>query len=106
MIIIHSLPTRRSSDLLVFEDSTENKQEVIGPYFQDTVLQEARGILDTDVELIKSGGYQIYTTLQTDLQEQLESEVSRHIDVESDIEIGALAMHPHTGEIGALVGGK
>lgn len=91
---------------LVFEDSTENKQEVIGPYFQDTVLQEARGILDTDVELIKSGGYQIYTTLQTDLQEQLESEVSRHIDVESDIEIGALAMHPHTGEIGALVGGK
>src|SRR5690625_2129721 len=90
---------------LVFEDPLENEQQVIGPYFQDTVLQEARGILNIDVELIKSGGYQIYTTLQTDLQKQLEDEITRQIDKESDIEIGALAMHPHTGEIGALVGG-
>lgn len=91
---------------LVFEDPTESKQQAIGPYFQDTVLQEAKGILNMDVELIKSGGYQIYTTLQIDLQEQLEDEISRQINKESDIEIGALAMNPHTGEISALVGGK
>ena len=75
-------------------------------YFQETVLQEAKKILQMDREAIQAGGYRIYTTLEQDHQDKLEETIEKTIDSKSDIEIGALALDPNTGAIRALVGGR
>src|SRR5699024_9457465 len=48
------------------------EKDTIGPYFQDMVLQEAAGALELDVDSIRSGSFQIHTTLETDLQKKIE----------------------------------
>lgn len=98
----HFLTAREN---LTYAKHTE-KGEINGSYFQDTVLQEAGDILNTDSEQIKSGGYQIYTTLRSNFQEKLEQNIAHHIDNRSEIEVGAVAMNPKTGGIKALVGGQ
>lgn len=95
-----------SAESLEYVRKKAQREERIGPYFQDTVLSEASDLLGLDPELIKSGGYHIHTTLQPELQKQLESKVAKHLNSVSDIQVGALAMNPTTGSIQALVGGK
>lgn len=94
------------NEKLTYFKQKEQRVQKIGPYFQDTVLKEAGDILELDHQQIKSGGYQIYTTLRTDLQKHLVEKVNEHIHKESDLEIGALALDPQTGAIQALVGGR
>lgn len=78
----------------------------IAPYFQDVVVQEASGLLKLDPSEIRTGGYQIHTTLNRDFQQQLESNINETINHESDIETAAISMDPHTGAVLALVGGR
>lgn len=91
---------------LLYATPKEIQNKRIGPYFQDTVLKEAADILRLDQESIKSGGYKIHTTLHTHLQKQLENNVDQQINSQSELEVGALALHPQTGAIQALVGGR
>ncbi|MUK89614.1 PBP1A family penicillin-binding protein [Ornithinibacillus sp. L9] len=81
-------------------------QNNIGPYFQDTVLNEAANLLQIDMESIRSGGYQIHTTLHIDAQQALEESIATAIPDSSDIEVGSLAIDPTTGAIRAMVGGR
>lgn len=46
-------------------------------YFQETVLQEAKKILQMDREAIQAGGYRIYTTLKQDHQDKLEETIEK-----------------------------
>lgn len=94
------------SEQLVFTDPSERKQLSIGPYFQDTVLTEATELLDIDQESVRSGGYQIYTTLDINLQKQLEESIVQTIQDSSKIEVGGVVVDPHNGAIRALVGGR
>ncbi|HLR73908.1 MAG TPA: PBP1A family penicillin-binding protein [Virgibacillus sp.] len=87
-------------------ETMEDNNQQIGPYFQDTVLKEASRILKIDQELVRSGGYSIYTTMELDEQRQLEDTINNVIHDISDIQVGAIAMDPHTGAIQALVGGR
>ncbi|MFC4558115.1 transglycosylase domain-containing protein [Virgibacillus kekensis] len=84
----------------------EEKRTAVAPYFQDTVLQEAVSILEMNAERVRSGGYEIYTTLDTERQQELENQANSVIDSGSEIQIGAMALNPETGEIRALVGGR
>src|SRR5699024_12693132 len=70
------------------------------------VLQEAAGALELDVDSIRSGSFQIYTTLETDLQKKLKDKIKDTIPAKSEIEVGAVAMNPSDGGIQALVGGR
>ncbi|HEX6594775.1 MAG TPA: PBP1A family penicillin-binding protein [Bacillota bacterium] len=99
----HFLATR---EIVAYSPSFRPKQQLLGPYFQDAVLQEATEILQMDVESIRSGGYDIYTTLDVDQQKLLENQIKTVIDPGSDLEIGAIALNPSNGAIRALVGGK
>jgi len=84
----------------------DENEKSLGSYFQDTVLKEAARILNTDPELIRSGGYSIYTTMNAKQQKQLEEKRDNIIDTDSDIEVSAMAMDPKTGAIKALIGGR
>src|SRR5690606_14780960 len=95
-----------SRENLVYADPKERKKLTIGPYFQDTVLTEAANRLDIDQESVRSGGYQIYTTLDIDMQEKLEKSVANTMADTSEMEVGAVAVDPKNGAIRALVGGR
>jgi len=95
-----------SRENLVYADPKERKKLTIGPYFQDTVLTEAANRLDIDQESVRSGGYQIYTTLDIDMQEKLEKSVANTMADTSEMEVGAIAVDPKNGAIRALVGGR
>lgn len=76
------------------------------PYFQDIVLQEAAQLLDLTEEEIRSGGYQIYTTLDETLQAETENTLKEKIPSESELEAAVLSLEPETGAILALSGGR
>ncbi|MBB6453906.1 1A family penicillin-binding protein [Salirhabdus euzebyi] len=86
------------------EEEREGKQ--IAPYFQDVVMSEAVNILDKSKEEIQTGGYKIYTTIDVDMQEQLETITDEKIDDSSSIQIGAINVDPKTGAIKSLIGGR
>ncbi|WP_052345761.1 transglycosylase domain-containing protein [Paucisalibacillus sp. EB02] len=95
-----------SRENLVYADPKERKKLTVGPYFQDTVLTEAANRLELDQELVRSGGYQIYTTLDIDMQKKLEESVAKTIAETSEMEVGAVAIDPENGAIRGLVGGR
>ncbi|MYL45491.1 PBP1A family penicillin-binding protein [Virgibacillus halodenitrificans] len=90
---------------LTYIAQNEN-EEVIGAHFQDTVLQEAAEILNLDVEAIRSGGFEIHTTLNRDYQQQLEKQINQTVRSSSEVEVGVLAIEPNTGGILAMSGGR
>ncbi|WP_085994006.1 transglycosylase domain-containing protein [Oceanobacillus senegalensis] len=94
------------TELAYVRKKEENKKDTIGPYFQDMVLKEAAKILEMDTEAIRSGGYQIYTTLDAEFQKGLESSIHQTVRDSSEMEIGAMSIDPETGAIKALVGGR
>ncbi|WP_430790122.1 transglycosylase domain-containing protein [Virgibacillus flavescens] len=91
---------------LKYAEPNKQSKKVIAPYFLDTVLIEAANQLDLDTEKIRSGGYKIYTTLNVEMQKELEGEVDSTIDTNSSIQVGAIGMDPENGAIRALVGGR
>ncbi|WP_053218057.1 transglycosylase domain-containing protein [Virgibacillus senegalensis] len=97
------LATRK--DILLTEQTDVAKNKT-APYFLDSVLSELQDILDIDTEAIRSGGYQVYTTLNLEQQQQLEDTVKGAISSSSDLQVGAVAHDPRDGAITAMVGGR
>lgn len=89
---------------LAFADPEEVVTAGAAPYFQDAVNQELQALLDIDLEDIRSGGYQVYTTLDLNQQRLLEETVAEVI-TNQEIQIGAMAMDPNSGAITSLLGG-
>lgn len=87
-------------------DKPNIAKKTFAPFFEDVVLQEARQILGGEDESIVTNGYQIYTTLDRNLQQEYEHTVTNYLDAKSDQEIAAIAMRPEDGAIISLVGGK
>ncbi|WP_084268787.1 transglycosylase domain-containing protein [Oceanobacillus damuensis] len=76
------------------------------PYFRNQALQEASSLLNLSPDAIRTGGYQIHTTLDSDLQRMLEANIDETIQPDSELEAAALALEPSSGAIAAMVGGK
>lgn len=74
-------------------------------YFFDEVLKEAAEILGAEREQIRFGGYEIYTTMDLEMQAKLEDAVKGKM-ADTEMEVGAIAMEPETGAIRAMMGGK
>lgn len=90
---------------LTYTAHEESESEALGPYFQDTALKETSRLLKLDPEDIRSGGYEIHTTLNSNLQKVLEKQVHATIDSSSEMEVGGMAMDPDTGAVRAMIGG-
>jgi len=89
-----------------FQNPENIEKETVGPYFQDAVIKEASQLLDINEADVRSGGFNIHTTLNADLQKLLEAQVNTTFDDNSKMQIGAMAMNPHNGAILALIGGR
>lgn len=91
---------------LSYAEPSDHIEKVVAPYFQDALLLEAANKLDLDREKIRSGGYEIYTTLNVSMQQKLEKEVAETVNNASEVQVGAIGMDPENGAIRALVGGR
>jgi 1A family penicillin-binding protein len=93
-------------EALAFTEQQERKKISIAPYFQDIALQELQRILDEDIESIRSGGYQVFTTLDVKKQQKLEKQVKQTMKSNKTMQVGAIAMDPDTGGILSMMGGR
>src|SRR5690625_1672747 len=84
---------------LTYVAEQEDKTKNIAPYFQDVVVREAAEILKLDETSVKSRGYQIYTTLSTHFQQQLENTIHKNMQGNSELQAGAIVLDPETGAI-------
>lgn len=75
-------------------------------YFKDSVLEELKSLKQIPSNIIETGGLKIYTTLDSEAQENLENSVQKHINNEQELETSAIMMNPDTGGIMALIGGN
>ncbi|WP_235988922.1 transglycosylase domain-containing protein [Aquibacillus kalidii] len=105
-VITEEEKTAAINQKLALTEPKDRTVKTVAPYFQDVVFNELQQILDEDMESIRSGGYQVYTTLNVEDQKQFEKTVKETIDPSSEIQVGAIAMDPKTGAITSLIGGK
>ena len=75
-------------------------------YFRDAVIDELESIDSIPISTLKSGGLKIYTTLDVGAQESLEKAVNKNMDNSSEIQVAGMMVHPDTGAVMALIGGK
>ncbi|KAB8127156.1 penicillin-binding protein [Gracilibacillus oryzae] len=90
---------------LNFSDDRMIVKNSIAPYFLDVVETELQDLLEIDLETIRSGGYQVYTTLNEQQQLALQTSTESTI-TNSEIQVSAMAMEPDSGAITALIGGQ
>ena len=84
----------------------ESEDDDNSMYFHDAVLKELEEIDEIPKSLTETKGLKIYTTLDTEAQNNLENNVKEAIPDDSQIQTAAVMMRPENGEIVALVGGK
>ncbi len=82
------------------------KRQQIAPYFQDAVKQALKSVTNINDRTIEFGGLRVYTTLEPDLQSMTENIMNATIDDNTEIQAAIVVMHPSTGEVKALVGGR
>lgn len=74
------------------------------PYFVDELRQQ---LLDAfGPELLYNGGLQVQATIDLDKQALLEQHVGPHLPPNPDIDAGAAAVDPRTGDVLAAFGGR
>ncbi|MDL2289239.1 PBP1A family penicillin-binding protein [Clostridia bacterium OttesenSCG-928-F22] len=91
---------------------TENEQSYPYGYYTDTILIEAAQVLGITVDEVQSGGYRIYTSMDTALQEYLEqlnqndalfpAAAADGVKCESAI----VVLSPNSNEVVAMTGGR
>ncbi len=75
-------------------------------YFRDAVVNELTEIAGIPSSLIETGGLKIYTTLDKEAQESLETSVKKQMQDSGEIEVAGMMMDPNDGSVLAIVGGK
>ncbi len=78
----------------------------IAMYYEDAVLDELKTIDEIPKSISDTKGLKIYTSLDYNLQKELETIVKEEIPNSSKVEVSSVLMDPKTGGIKALVGGK
>lgn len=91
---------------LIYAPVEASANPMFAPHFNDVVLEEAAEILELTQEKVRSSGYQIYTTLDEELQGKLEKKLLEEIPDTSELEAAVLSVEPHTGAVLAMSGGK
>lgn len=87
--------------------STEQERETIrrAGYFQDYITDELAEVLGMDKDEAVASGYHVYTTMDSDHQLKLETQIADTIPADTELQTGAIAMDPDSGAITAMVGG-
>jgi penicillin-binding protein 1A len=85
------------------------------PYFTTYVLQqlyiaygggEDEESMKRGREIVRQGGFKVYTTLSYEMQQKAEVALLKHVQASGEVSTGALvAVEPRTGYVRAMVGG-
>ena len=84
------------------QNKTNNLQMLM--YYQDAVMDELASISEIPESLIDAGGLKIYTTLDIDMQANLEENILEN-KPDDEIQVASVVVDPNTGAIMALTGG-
>nr|WP_285853811.1 PBP1A family penicillin-binding protein [Oceanobacillus luteolus] len=95
-----------ANEKLEYDSNGEKMIQEFAGHFLDQAISEAAGILELPEEEIRSGGYRLYTTLDEDLQTELEEVIPEVIPEDTELETAIYSMDIHTGAVLALSGGK
>ena len=91
-------------DVFIYGERTKENLKTL-MYYQDAVLKELKSINSIPDSLIKAGGLKIYTGLDLDIQNNLESAINNNM-LDDNQQVASIYVDPNTGEVRALVGGK
>ena len=91
-------------DISIYGERTKENLKTL-MYYQDAVLKELKDINSIPDSLIKAGGLKIYTGLDLDIQNNLESAINNNM-LDDNQQVASIYVDPNTGEVRALVGGK
>ncbi|MBB5174125.1 transglycosylase domain-containing protein [Texcoconibacillus texcoconensis] len=91
---------------LSYAHSEGVENDGIAPHFQDTVYQTLVNTYGIDPEKLQSGGLEVHTTIDTDMQRKAEEWVRKEIPEDSQLESALLALDPRNGKVRAMVGSK
>ena len=75
-----------------------------GAYFAQQVVSEMQNT--HQLPFVYGGGYRVFTTLDSELQQQAEATVSERFAKKRKEQVALLSLDPATGEVRALVGGR
>ncbi|MBB6733775.1 penicillin-binding protein [Cohnella sp. CBP 2801] len=78
----------------------------VAPYFVDYVRKLAADRVQWDERLLSEGGLQIYTTLDSKMQQAAEEAIEHRMPSDSDLQAALVSIDPATGYIKAMVGGR
>lgn len=84
------------------QNKTNNLQMVM--YYQEAVLNELNNIKEIPTSLINSGGLKIYTSLDMDMQKNMEEAILAKKN-DDEVQVASVVVNPQTGEVRALTGG-
>ena len=84
------------------QNKTNNLQMVM--YYQEAVLNELNNIKEIPTSLINSGGLKIYTSLDMDMQKNMEDAILAKKN-DDEVQVASVVVNPQTGEVRALTGG-
>ncbi|PYZ96302.1 monofunctional biosynthetic peptidoglycan transglycosylase [Alteribacter lacisalsi] len=76
------------------------------PYFQDAVQTWLENELGISPAVVHTGGLQIHTTLDRDLQRLAEHWIKEELNSPYDLQVGFVSMDPNNGHVKAMVGGR
>ncbi len=89
---------------IITQRPREETKEIFAPYFVEYVKQIL--IEEYGVEKVFEGGFEIYTTLNPEMQIAAENAILEVLPDPDDPEAALVAMDPSNGYIKAMVGGK
>lgn len=102
----------KSESIALNEETELSMSSIRFGYFIDRVLEESKKHLGISDEDLYTGGYRIYTTIDSKVQEISEQVLAnddffpRSPNSNRTPEAALIAIHPPTGEIRALMGGR
>lgn len=74
-------------------------------YYQDAVLKELKSIKEIPSSFLKTGGLKIYTSLDLDAQNLIDSTIKKYMN-DTNLETAIVVVNPNNGEILGIAGGK
>ncbi len=90
--------------LIYNTDKNKNLNTIM--YFKDYAIEELKAIETIPLSLIESGQLKIYTTLDQQAQNAIETTLLEYYNEDTELQFSSIIIEPTTGKILAMTGGK
>lgn len=84
----------------------EEREKSMAPYFLDAVEEALIEEAGLSKDIVEAGGLNVYTTLNTTMQQKAESWIEETITDNDELQTALVSIEPTSGAVRALVGGR